>query len=220
LLHCWQSKRGIIIDPITITGSLLADTILTNAAIGAGTSALTGGDPLKGGLIGGITGGIAGAPEAMGSSWGSLLGQGAKTAAQAEGSAGALLSSNQLDDAIGAYVKAGYTPTEAASLVDKATGNALGTAESMTGGQLGDLGYQVADQGAFNTYQAPSIMDYIKGNQGSLGTVLSASKMMNTPRKPIQGGGGSIIRGNQIPMPQFEMAKVQDDKKRFYSLLD
>jgi len=221
-------------DPITIIGAetalgtalgaggtALANSALTNAGIGALTGLVTGGDPLKSGLIGGALGAVPFVPQAMGSEggWGSLLGMGGKAASTVEGAEGALLSSSQVNDAIDAYKAAGYSADEAAALVDKATGNALGTSASIGSGELGDLGLQVADQGAFNVAKSPSLMDYINSNKNVLGTAFMASANANRPTPVPQASGGSLSRGQATPMPQFAMAEIPERKKQYHSLL-
>lgn len=220
-------------DPITIIGAqtalgtalgtggtALANAALTNAGIGAITGLATGGDPLKSALVGGALGAVPYVPQAMGKTggWSSLLGMGGTTA-MTEGSKGALLSSSQLDDAIAAYEKAGYTPSEAASFVDKATGNAVGTAESMAGGKLGDLGYQVADSLPVEVIQPPTMMDYINSNKGALGTAYMASANANKQPPLAQSSPPPLSRGQASPMPQFAMAEIPVRKKQYHSLL-
>lgn len=87
----------------------LETALLVGAATGAGTSALTGGDPLKGALFGALGGGIT---SGLG---GALGGQAASTAATTAGTAaanvGANIGANLIDDAVLAGTKIPFGST-------------------------------------------------------------------------------------------------------------
>lgn len=65
----------------------LMDAVLTGAAVGGGSAAITGGDPLKGALLGGLTGGAGGA--LFGGAGGAGAGAGLDSAIAAGGMPGA-----------------------------------------------------------------------------------------------------------------------------------
>ena len=68
-----------------MAGGGIGEAMLIGAAVGGGSAAVTGGDPLKGALLGGLTGGAgAGIGGALG---GAAGGAGAGTTAAATGSA-------------------------------------------------------------------------------------------------------------------------------------
>lgn len=73
----------------TGVGEAMLISAATGAAVGGGTAALTGGDPLKGALLGGLTGGAgAGIGGALGGQAASAAGSAAGSAGSAAGSAG------------------------------------------------------------------------------------------------------------------------------------
>lgn len=87
---------------------MAAETLLLNAAIGGVTSAVTGGDPLKGALLGAVGGGVSSAfSGALGGGTGSLLGSTTPAAGTAAGTTGTVAGT-----AIGASPTAGQVATQ------------------------------------------------------------------------------------------------------------
>jgi hypothetical protein len=70
----------------------VGEAALLGAALGGGSAALTGGDPLKGALLGGLTGGIGGGASTLAANTAANAGTSALTAAGTEAATGAALN--------------------------------------------------------------------------------------------------------------------------------
>lgn len=177
------------------------EPILIGAAVGAGTSAVFGGDPLKGALLGGATGGLGGAGGFFGGAKG--VGAGLKVTGAAASAPGSLLSQPLATAApIGFNVPldlgmSAVTPPIVnlpASLVDDAI---LSTAQPMnaTAAAMGG-GFQLPANAAQIVGQNQSLLsrlrEYAPSPQalGSLG--LQAAMQ---PRPMIQAPAGGITPG-------------------------
>jgi hypothetical protein len=192
LLRCWQVKRGIIIDPITITGIAALDAALTGAGVGAVGGLVTGNDPLKGALLGGAVGG-----------GGSLLGLGGGAAGGASqgitdlsnmvtpletslGTASEQLAPNAFGGVGIDLGNLGYNATEGSNLL-----GGMGTGITQTANPLMNMtaGGQLASS-------APTLMDKLANAPSYVGNWASAN-----PMSTAQLGLNAYDRLNQQPKP-------------------
>jgi hypothetical protein len=128
-------------------GTGIGEAMLIGAATGAGTSALTGGDPLKGALFG-LAGG------AIGPALGSALGGSAATAAGT--ATGTAATTGATSGLTGASVAPGAAGN--ASMLSSGFGNTIGTAANpLTTGNLGSFG-QIGASG-FGNAALPGVAD-------------------------------------------------------------
>lgn len=112
------------------------------------------------------------------SSFGSIFGSGAK----AVGSAGATIGSNQLDDIVSAYTRAGYSPDQIASFIGTATGTpdlSFSTLSNVIqgGGSLTSLpqaSFSVPSGSSFN-WSNDNIANLIKTGVGLYGLATAGS---------------------------------------------
>lgn len=109
-------------------GGGVGEAALIGAALGGGSAALTGGDPLKGALIGGLTGGIGGG---LG---GAAAGGGAGTAAGTAGAAGAGTAAGTAAGTGASLLPAGQTFAQASQAANAANtaANAAALAQAPT----------------------------------------------------------------------------------------
>jgi hypothetical protein len=96
----------------------IGEAMLMSAAIGGGSAALTGGDPLKGALLGGLTGGIGGAISPL---LGSLGGEAATLAATQAAPAAATAATNMAPTVANAAAMNAMSPTVANAAAMNAT---------------------------------------------------------------------------------------------------
>jgi len=150
------------------------EPIIIGAAIGAGTSALTGGDPLKGAVLGGATGGITGGGGVGGLFGSSSASSGAAAVpAAAEGAAasGGLL----FNPATGSFLNPEYY--------------ALASSANPIYTGAGSLGSQIAT-GAGSLMDTPfvhGLRDYLPSGQALAN--LGMSSMQPRPTMPAPAGG-------------------------------
>jgi hypothetical protein len=198
-------------------GGGVGEAALIGAALGAGGSAVTGGDPLKGALIGAATGGVGGY---MSSAGASALGgaSGAAGGAGAAGAAGAGVGAMPFAQAPG--VMGAFGPNLASSIGAESLTNAF--ASPMLSAGASGLGSSAAAA-------APSLMSdpmaYLKANAGTagisglMGTALSQrgrqipgatpytgqlSRFRYDPgtyRPQTMAGGGITSLGAMVPAP-------------------
>jgi hypothetical protein len=130
----------------------IIESILIGAAVGGGTSALTGGDPLKGALMGGVTGGMfggaGGAAEAAGTAGGTgitatnpLTAAGVTSGAEAGTTASSLVNAAQ---AAGAPIQ-GFAGTPAGAAIPSApipTGGISDLLQQPIGTATGGIGFK------------------------------------------------------------------------------
>ena len=117
-------------------GTGVGEMMLMSAAMGGGTAAITGGDPLKGALLGGLTGGLgAGISGALGSTGTTA----ATTAGNVGANAGQAAINSQLTN----------TLPSAAANAGNVAGSAAGSAGAMTPFTMGAP--NIASSGAVNT---------------------------------------------------------------------
>jgi hypothetical protein len=162
------------------------EPILIGAAVGAGTSAVFGGDPLKGALLGGATGGLGGGGFFGGAQGGASGGaaSGLKTVA-----------SSAVPNA------AGSAAGQAGLIFNPATGSflnpeyyALASSANPIFTGAGSLGSQVAT-GAQSLLDAPfaqSLREYMPSGQ-ALGNLGLQTAM--TPRPSVTAPAGGITQG-------------------------
>jgi hypothetical protein len=177
------------------------EPILIGAAVGAGTSAVFGGDPLKGALLGGATGGLGGAGGLFGGAKG--VGAGLKVTGAAASAPGSLLSqpiANVAPIGFKAPLDLGMSAVTPplvslpASLVDDAI---LSTAKPMnaTAAAMGG-GFQLPANAAEIVGRNPSILgnlrEYMPSPQ-ALGNLGLQAAMQ--PRPMIQAPAGGITQG-------------------------
>ena len=75
-----------------MAGGGVGEAMLLGAAMGGGSAAITGGDPLKGALLGGITGGIGGGIGGVGATAAETAGTAAATQAGTQAATNAAMS--------------------------------------------------------------------------------------------------------------------------------
>lgn len=172
------------------------EPILIGAAVGAGTSALTGGNPLTGAALGGVTGGLGGAGGLFGGA-----GSGAAGGLKVTGNALAQSAAGSLDDiglaginkSLGNASSIGFkaAPDYFTSSVPLSP-----TAASMGGGfrlptDTSMLGIR---EGEWNW-----LKDYMPSGQaiGNLGINMAAQSLM---RPPVQAPAGGITPGRAPDM--------------------
>jgi len=156
------------------------EPIIIGAAIGAGTSALTGGDPLKGAVLGGATGGITG-----GGGVGGLFGSSSASSGAASGAAAVPAAAE------GAAASGGllFNPATGSFLNPEYYALASSANPIYTG--AGSLGSQIAT-GAGSLMDTPfvhGLRDYLPSGQ-SLAN-LGMSSMQSRPAMPAPAGGVS-----------------------------
>jgi hypothetical protein len=168
----------------------LETALLIGAATGAGTSALTGGDPLKGALFGAIGGGVtSGLGSALG---GAQAGQAMGTA----GSTAANVGTNIGTATTGSYAGANLGTTAAGSLDDliasgmsrqAAEQSMLNAQSGLTSGPITQTGANLAPQTGFMDIFKPTpggpefgqrLGNYIVQNPGQ--AAMSGSSLANT----------------------------------------
>jgi hypothetical protein len=216
LLRCWQSERGIIIDPITITGIAALDAALVGAGVGAATSAATGSDPLKGALLGGAMGG-----------GGSLLGFGGGAAGGASegikdistmatplettlGSASEQLVPNAFGGASIDLGNLGYNATEGANLL-----GSMGTGITQTANPLMSMGAGGELVSGMPTFMDKfssmpnSVVDFMKTNPGVVmtGGLAAYDRSQPTPIQSQSGGARKGQAGQYEPILNIEIPK-------------
>jgi hypothetical protein len=171
------------------------EPILIGAAVGAGTSAVFGGDPLKGALLGGATGGLGGAGGLFGGAKGA--GAGLKVTGAAASAPGSLLSqpiANVAPIGFKAPLDLGISAVTPASLVDDAI---LSTAQPMnaTAAAMGG-GFKLPANAAEIVGQNPSIFDnlreYMPSGRDLAGLGLQSAMQ---PRPTVQAPAGGITQG-------------------------
>jgi len=161
------------------------EPIIIGAAIGAGTSALTGGDPLKCAVLGGATGGITG-----GGGVGGLFGSSSASSGAASGAAAVP------NAAAGAAGQAGllFNPATGSFLNPEYYALASSANPIYTG--AGSLGSQIAT-GAGSLMDTPfvhGLRDYLPSGQ-SLAN-LGISSMQSRPSGPtVQAPAGGVSKG-------------------------
>ena len=181
-------------------GTGVGEAMLIGAATGAGTSALTGGDPLKGAMFGALGGGIgSGIGGALGGSTGAVASTTGQVAGQTAG---------QLAGQTAGQV-AGQTAAQTA-------GQVVGQTAGQTAGQLaGQTAGQTAGQVAGQT-AAPGMnfMDIFKPSPQSFGTRLG-TYMAENPGKTAMAG--SSLANMLFNKPKFEPPSGEYDGplKRF-----
>lgn len=146
-------------------GTGVGEALLIGAATGAGTSALTGGDPLKGALFGALGGGVtSGLGSALGGAQaGQAMGTAGSTAANVGTNVGAATTGNYA----GANIGANLGTTAAGSLDDLiASGLSREAAEqSMLNAQSGLTSGPITQTGA-NLAPKTGFMDIFKPTEG------------------------------------------------------
>lgn len=168
------------------------EPILIGAAVGAGTSAVMGGDPLKGAALGGVTGGLGGA--------GGFFG-GAKGAAASGGAA-----------SVPASAAANSAATQAGLVFNPATGSLLNpeyfalanTANPIYTG-AGGLGSQISTGigSLIDTPTMQNLAQYTPSPQaiGNLGLNLGSQSLM---RPPVQAPAGGLTQGKPLDITAVE----------------
>lgn len=170
-----------------MAGGGVGEAMLIGAAMGGGSAALTGGDPLKGALIGGVTGGIGGglAPAATAGTAGAT-GATAATAGTA-GTAGTTLAGS----ALGASPTAAQVGTQLGvqGVTTGAGSQAAMLADQMAGfGSQGLASLQSAAQGAIPAGALPSTA------ATAIGTPVAQTAI---PQAGIPTTGGTFTEGMQ-----------------------
>lgn len=168
-----------------MAGGGVGEAMLIGAAMGGGSAALTGGDPLKGALIGGVTGGIGGglAPAATAGTAGAT-GATAATAGTA-GTAGTTLAGS----ALGASPTAAQVGTQLGvqGVTTGAGSQAAMLADQMAGfGSQGLASLQSAAQGAIPAGALPSTA------ATAIGTPVAQTAI---PQAGIPTTGGTFTEG-------------------------
>ena len=182
------------------------EPILIGAALGLGTSAAMGGDPLKGALLGGVTGGIgSGIGGAAAGSTGAVAGStgggaASLTAANLMGTglsdagAAALMGTGLSDTALAAQAMGFTTATDAieAGLMD-----AAGVATPMGMERLAAVGAPLAS----------------KGGMSSMMKQMSPLMQGMSPKPPQAMSAPNIKRG-QAPQMVAPVMSLLDERKR------
>ena len=175
-----------------MAGGGVGEAMLLGAAMGGGSAAITGGDPLKGALLGGITGGIGGGIGGVGATAAETAGTAAATQAGTQAATNAAMSnalpltSSMTTPAVTAGLPAGQTFAQASQLANNAalmqgTNAAMANALPLTG-NVGISGLPGASAGTTAasaatpaaTATGPSIFQnpgaYIKANPFTAGS--------------------------------------------------
>jgi hypothetical protein len=157
------------------------EPIIIGAAIGAGTSALTGGDPLKGAVLGGATGGITG-----GGGVGGLFGSSSASSGAASGAAAVP------NAAAGAAGQAGllFNPATGSFLNPEYYALASSANPIYTG--AGSLGSQIAT-GAQSI--AEGEWDFLKQYMPSGQSLANLGISSMQPRPTMQAPAGGVSKG-------------------------
>jgi hypothetical protein len=136
-------------------GGGVGEAALIGAAMGGGSAALTGGDPLKGALLGGLTGGIGGGlgGAAAGGAGGAAAGTAGGTAAGTAAGAGAGTAAGAGAGAAAGAGSAGIT----ALPIDQAAANIMSQQPGLS-----------ATQQALSSAPAPAFSGYENGLQSGL----------------------------------------------------
>lgn len=178
-------------------GTGVGEAMLISAVTGAGTSAVMGGDPLKGALLGAVTGGMGNAAGAA------LGGQAATQAATQAGTQAATQAGTQA-----ATQAAGQTAASVPSAFQSAVGTALPRPELAMTSQAGNLGPTKAaaasGQMVAPTVPQTSFTDIFKSTPGGpeLGQRLG-NYIVQNPRQAamISGGLGSMMNPPEFKGP-------------------
>jgi hypothetical protein len=177
-----------------VFGSLAAGG-LEGAALGAGSSLLTGGDPLKGALSGGITGGfIGGAGPAIGAATGLGTTAGDVIAGGLGGAAGGLITG-------GSPLTGALTGAGGGLVAGLGGGSGGGSAPSATVSNVPASGISGGTSAAA---AAPATITPPAGGApvdltGGTGSALSASLGISAPPPPSVSGVGGTVDANGNP---------------------
>lgn len=193
------------------------EPILIGAAVGAGTSAIMGGNPLKGGLLGGITGGIGGAFKG---GVGNLInGIGTNALAGGDVAKGLAINASLLGGSQGlaaaapaASSAAGSAATQAGLVFNPATGSflnpeyyALATSANPIYTGAGSLGskFTTGLGSIFDTPTMQGLREYMPSGQAlsKLG-IDAASQSMMRQQQPAPAGG--ISQGKPLDISAVE----------------
>ena len=156
----------------------VGEAMLLGAAMGGGSAALTGGDPLKGALLGGLTGGIGGGASTLANT-AANTGASALTAAGTEAATGAAL--NAAGTGAGANLA-----TQGTNLATQVGTGGLGLNPASTGAGLGAPG---AGAGLSTPGAGLSSVNYAFGSPG---IAPGASSMYGLGSSGIAPGGAGI----------------------------
>lgn len=186
------------------------EPILIGAALGAGTSAVAGGDPLQGALMGGVTGGVGAGLS------GAAAGSAGATAASTGGGAASLSAANMLGTGLsdaGAAALMGTGLSDAAmaaqamgiGTVSDAIGagfmNASGVATQAGMERLASVGAPLASQGGMGGMQ--SMMQNLSPMMQSMGGGQQQRQMKAPSMKP-----------GQAPQVADPMMSLIDERQR------
>ena len=237
MLRCWQAKRGIIIDPITITGIAALDAALTGAGVGAVGGLVTGNDPLKGALLGGAMGGGGsllglGGGAAGGASQGVQLGQEALPTVATDLSTAALensingISTNLAPNALGGASvnlgNLGYNATEGANLL-----GGMGTGITQSANPLMNMGSSGELVSGMPTFMdklanAPSYVgNWASANPMSTAQLgLNAYDRLNEQPKPLQSSPSAGVNRGKGAVDYQPLLNIEVPKQKYpHSLL-
>lgn len=177
------------------------EPILIGAAVGAGTSALMGGNPLKGAVLGGAGGGLGSAAGLFGSAGGVGSGAASVVPAAAEGAAGQ--AGLIFNPATGSFLNPEYY-----ALVNSA--NPIFTGAGGLGSQL-----TTGIGSLLDTSTVQGLKDYLPSGQAM--TNLGISSAMQ-PRPTAMAPAGGITAGRAPDMAAIEQL-ITKRKKPAPSLL-
>jgi len=173
------------------------EPFLVGAAMGGATSALTGGDPIKGALMGGLTGGIT---SAAGAGIQSLLGSGADAAmlgATAEGVAGGANAASALEGAAGGIPNVG-------ALGANPLGLDLAAASDLTAAGLPNVGAASANPFGLSFAGADSAVTPALEASGAAGATPATNgvdRFINDPMASIAANKGAAFTGAMQGFP-------------------
>lgn len=170
------------------------EPILIGAALGAGTSAAMGGDPLKGALMGGVTGGVgAGVGGAAAGSTGAVAGS---TGGGAASLTAANLMGTGLSDAGAAAQAMGFTT--ATDAIGAGLMDASGVATPMGMERLAAVGAPLASKGGMSSMMK-QMSPMMKGMGGQPQPQMSAPNIKRGQAPQMAGPVMSLMDERQRP---------------------
>lgn len=182
------------------------EPILIGAALGAGTSAAMGGDPLKGALMGGVTGGVG---AGIG---GAAAGSAGATAASTGGGAASLSAANMLGTGLSDAGAAALMGTGLSDAAMAAQAMGFTTATDAIGAGLMDA-TGVATQSGMERLAAVGAPLASKGGMSSMMQQMSPM-MQGIAPKPPQPMSAPSIKGGQAPQVAGPVMSLMDERQR------
>lgn len=182
------------------------EPILIGAALGAGTSAVTGGNPLQGALMGGVTGGIGAGIS------GAAAGTAGATAASAGGGAASLSAANMLGTGLSDAGAAALMGTGLSDAAMAAQAMGFTTATDAIGAGLMDA-TGVATQAGMERLSAIGAPLASQGGMSNMMQKISPMMKGVGPKPPQPMSAPSMKRG-QAPQVAAPIMSLIDERQR------